>query len=171
MNVRRLTEKDAEALWRFRLKALESEASAFGEAAEEHRRSTVEQTAARLRDGGESSVTFGAFESADPGAKLIGMIGIFRLHTIKRRHKAAIWGMFVEKEFRGQGAGKLLLDAAVGAARAMPGVRSVGLSVIVVNEPARRLYLSAGFRAWGLEPHALQVSGEFYDEEYMLLEL
>lgn len=167
VNVRRLMEQDAERLWHFRLRALQLAPPAFGEAAEEHRQSTVEQTAGRLRQGGELSVTFGAFE----GEKLIGMVGVFRLNTIKRRHKAAIWGMFVEEEHRGLGAGRLLLEEAIRAAREMPEVRAVGLSVITTNEAARRLYLRAGFRPWGLEPHALHVDGEFYNEEYMLLEL
>lgn len=162
-----MTEHDAETLWHFRLQALESEPAAFGEAAEEHRRSTVEQTAARLRQSGELSVTVGAFAEA----KLIGMVGVYRLTNIKRRHKAAIWGMFVQKEHRGCGAGRLLLEEALRAARAMPGVRSAGLSVIITNEAARQLYLRAGFRPWGMEPHALFAAGQYHDEEYMLLEL
>ena len=49
------------------------------------------------------------------------MVGVYRLTNIKRRHKAAIWGMFVQKEHRGCGAGRLLLEEALRAARAMPG--------------------------------------------------
>lgn len=171
MEIRRLTEHDALVLWHFRLHALESEPSAFGEAPEEHRRSTVEQLAQRLKSGGDSSLIFGAFQDqALIGPTLIGMVGVYRLDRIKRSHKAGIWGMFVAEQYRGSGAGRLLLDQAIRAAKAMPGVRSVGLSVIVANHAARRLYLSAGFRPYGLEPQALHAGGQYYDEEYMLLE-
>jgi RimJ/RimL family protein N-acetyltransferase len=167
MDIRRLTEHDAHALWHFRLHALESEPSAFGEDPAEHLQSTVEQTARRLQSGGDASFVFGAFE----GGELIGMVGIYRVDRIKRSHKAGIWGMFVAGQHRGSGAGRRLLEEAIRAAKAMPGVRSVSLSVIVTNQAARRLYLSVGFRPYGLEPHSLKVGDQYHDEEHMLLEL
>jgi RimJ/RimL family protein N-acetyltransferase len=171
MEIRRLTEHDAHALWHFRLHALESEPSAFGEAPEEHRQSTVEQMAARLRHrgntNGETNIVFGAFEDA----ALVGMVGLYRIERVKRRHKAGIWGMFVAEQHRSKGAGRLLLDEAIRAAKGMPGVRSVSLSVIDTNAAARRLYLSSGFRPYGLELQSLQVGGQYYDEEHMVLEL
>jgi RimJ/RimL family protein N-acetyltransferase len=167
MEIRRLTEHDAESLWHFRLHALESEPAAFGEDPAEHRQSTVEQTAQRLNSGGDTNIVFGAFESGE----LIGMVGLYRLDRIKRSHKAGIWGMFVAEQHRGSGAGRRLLEAAIRAAKAMPGIRSVSLSVIVTNQAARRLYLSVGFRPYGLEPQSLKVGDEYYDEEHMLLVL
>jgi RimJ/RimL family protein N-acetyltransferase len=167
VEIRRLTEHDAESLWHFRLHALESEPSAFGEDPAEHRQSTVEQTARRLQSGGDTNLVFGAFESG----KLIGMVGLYRLDRIKRSHKAGIWGMFVAQQHRGTGAGRRLLEEAIRAAKMMPGVRSVSLSVIVTNQAARRLYLSAGFRPYGLEPHSLKVGDAYHDEEHLLLEL
>lgn len=167
MEIRRLNEHDAHALWHFRLHALESEPSAFGEAPEEHRQSTAEQLAERLKSGGDSNLVFGAFEED----ALIGMVGLYRIDRIKRNHKAGIWGMFVAEQHRGSGAGRRLLEEAIRAAKVMPGVRSVSLSVIVTNQAARRLYLSAGFRPYGLEPQSLKVGDRYYNEEHMLLEL
>ena len=39
------------------------------------------------------------------------------------------------------------------------------------NRSARRLYEQAGFQAYGLEPAALHVGGEFFDEVLMVLRL
>src|SRR5579883_2585236 len=166
MTIRRLTAEDAGPLWNLRLHALESQPGAFGEAVEEHRKTSPEVLAERLRSGGDQSIVFGAFE----GASLVGMIGLYRNQRRKRSHKAGIWGMFVDERHRGAGIGKSLLAEAIRAARAMPGVRSVGLSVMPLQTAARAMYLSAGFCIWGLEPEALHVDGQYLDEEYLLLQ-
>jgi ribosomal protein S18 acetylase RimI-like enzyme len=65
--------------------------------------------------------------------------------------------MYVAERCGGTGAGRALLEEAIRVARRMPGLRSVHLSVSVTQEAPRRLYSSAGFRPYGLEPQALGV--------------
>jgi RimJ/RimL family protein N-acetyltransferase len=165
MEMRRLTERDVEALWKLRLQALESVPEAFGESAEEHRQTSVEAYANRLRDGGDENFVIGAFA----GPELMGMVGFYRELRLKRRHTGGIWGMFVAPSSRGQGVGAVLLQEALTRARAIPGLRRVHLSVIASQAAARKLYISAGFRSYGTEPEALMLGDRYVDEEHMIL--
>jgi len=167
MEMRRLTERDVEALWKLRLQALESVPEAFGESAEEHRQTSMDVYAQRLRDGGDENFVIGAFVGPD----LVGMVGFYRELRLKRRHTGGIWGMFVAPSCRGQGVGAVLLHEALTRAKAIPGLRRVHLSVIASQAAARRLYVSAGFQSYGMEPEALMVDDRYIDEEHMILGL
>jgi ribosomal protein S18 acetylase RimI-like enzyme len=102
MEIRRLTERDAGALWQFRLTGLEIDPWAFGESVEELRNTTVEQYATRLGSGGSENFVVGAFD----GATLVGMVGFYREKHLKRKHKGHIWGVFVLPSARGRGLGR-----------------------------------------------------------------
>jgi hypothetical protein len=91
MDIRKLTESDAEALWRLRLYALETDAISFGESPEELRKTTAEEYASRLRSGDTGNFVLGGLE----GEAMVAMTGFYREAAVKRRHKGWIWGVFV----------------------------------------------------------------------------
>jgi ribosomal protein S18 acetylase RimI-like enzyme len=167
VNIRQLKENDAEALWRLRLSALETDPISFGEAPEELRKMTVEEYASRLQSGGTGNFVFGAFE----GEALVGMTGFYRETAVKRRHKGWIWGVFVSPSARGKGVGRALLGQVIETAKSLPGIRCILLTVSTTQQAAIKLYRELGFRSFGTEPQALMVGEQFIDEHHMILEL
>jgi ribosomal protein S18 acetylase RimI-like enzyme len=166
MSIRKLTESDAEALWRLRLHALETDAVSFAESPEELKRITIEEYASRLRSGGAENFVVGAFD----GGQLLGMTGFYRDALLKRRHIGHIWGVFVSPSARGKGTGRALLGEVLRLAKALPGIRCARLMVAVTQEAARHLYQEAGFRVFGIEPRSLRIGEEFVDENHMTLD-
>jgi len=166
MHVRRLTPEDAAVFQAFRLAALQDAPTAFGSSFQEEKdfpASVIEGRLAIKPDRGP----FGAFQ----GEKMVGLIALGRENMKNLAHKAFIWGMYVKPEHRGQVIAKALVHEALSVARSVPEVLQVNLSVNAGNASAIRLYESFGFKAFGCEPGAMRINGEFHDELHMFLRL
>lgn len=170
MDVRILTEKDAEAFWKIRLRALQENPESFGASYEEILERGIAGTVQGLskREGAPEDVTFGAF---DGQGQLVGIAGFRREETIKRRHKGVIWGMYVPDELRGQGIGKALLEAAIDYAKGLPGLERINLAVVLTSKEARLLFVARGFVSYGTERQALKLHDRYFDQELMTLAL
>ena len=162
MLIRMLGPADATLVRSLRLRALREHPDAFTSSYEQDRDLPLEATAQRLA----AHPFWGAYHHAE----LCGFVGLERERRPKGRHKATVMGMYVAPEAGNQGVGRRLLDALIAHARSN-GVESLVLTVTDGNERAFRLYESAGFRSFGIEPDAIRIAGRPYAKNHMQLNL
>jgi RimJ/RimL family protein N-acetyltransferase len=169
MKIRVLKPADASTYWQLRLKALQESPEAFATSYEEaiQRENAVEFVARKLSLS-ENGFTVGAFDQENT---LVGIVTFYRERALKLRHKGYLVGMYVSPHVRRAGVGRQLIGELIKLAREMPGLEQIHLSVVTTNEPARRLYASMGFKAFGVEPRALKFGDRYWDEEHMVLPL
>ncbi|TQR45954.1 GNAT family N-acetyltransferase [Paenibacillus popilliae] len=167
MNIRVLQESDAQAYQELRLTGLQTNSEAFGSTYERESNFTLETIIDRVKPSKDKFV-MGAFD--DEGT-LIGMAAFVRENGMKTADKGNLFGMYVREEMRGKGVSKNLLLALITRASEIDGVEQINLTVVSSNEPAKRLYSTVGFQIYGIERRALKYNGQYFDEDWMVLQL
>lgn len=151
---------------RLRLEALKLEPTAFGMTPEEKDKSSEQDWKNDLKE----VVYF-----AEGDGKLIGMAGAYREHESKMSHIAVLFGIYVSKEYRGQGIARNLLQTLLDDLEARPDIVKLNLDVTTTQKPAINLYKSVGFEIVGELKKEYLIDGKFYDvyemEKYLKTKL
>ncbi len=121
-----------------RLEALQSDPEAFGRSYAEENAYGDEKWKQRLAD----TNVYSYFASADE--KLVGMIGA-KIVEEENKKVAVIMQMYVQKEQRGKGVGKLLMHKLLETLQKRNDIVSIQLDVNTSQENAVKLYQKMGF--------------------------
>jgi ribosomal protein S18 acetylase RimI-like enzyme len=165
LRIARLVAADAPQYRELMLEAYELAADAFTSTAEERSREPLSWWERRIGNADGLSESFGAFD----GASLVGTVAVEYSAKPKTQHTALVIGMYVRPAFRGAGAARALLQAALAAAIARPALLGLRLTVTEGNTAAIGLYESLGFTAWGTEPLAILTPTGFKGKVHMSL--
>ncbi len=95
--------------------------------------------------------------------RYIGLLGAYCEKGWGMDDTAHIVQVYVNKAYRGLGAGKKLLEAMIAKLKRIPNLTVVRLSVNSIQTAAVRLYESCGFKAIGQE-ESLSGDGKMYTE-------
>lgn len=102
--------------------------------------------------------------------RVVGHVELFGSRLPAEGHRARL-GMGLEREFRGRGNGRRLLETCLSWAREQPSLAWIDLGVFSRNAAARALYESCGFAVVGSVRDRFRVDGESIDDLAMTLGL
>jgi ribosomal protein S18 acetylase RimI-like enzyme len=172
ITIRPLAPSDAAAFRALRFDALQQYPASFATSVSEWTILTIGEVADMLI-GHNEKLVFGAFGcGAEGDMPLVGVVGFLRQAKDKYRHKASVWGMYVQSEWQGRGIARMLLKRVIDHARTQSGLDQILLTVTEGNQGARSLYEGLGFRVYGVEPKAIDPGdGHRLDEILMMLDL
>jgi len=164
--IERLSPANVTAFRQLRLRGLRESPLAFGSSYAEEAKLPRKVFVARLEQSPDKWI-FGSLV----GGRLVGVVTLIREAKRKERHKASIYGMYVERKMRRSGIGRQLIERVIEAARQLHGLKQVRLAVVETNRPALRLYKSVGFKLYGREAAALRIADKFYAELFLVCRL
>ena len=162
ITIRHATPADAVAFRELRLEALQDSPVAFSADYQQNLNHPAKYWEDRLTmEADEASIFLAEHEG-----KLIGKTGIARGGSLKTRHSAWIWGVYVTPEWRGLRIAEELINSCSTWAKARK-ILLVKLGVAATNTSAIRCYERCGFSTYGIEPRAIFYDGKSYDEFLM----
>jgi RimJ/RimL family protein N-acetyltransferase len=109
------------------------------------------------------------FLVAEEGGQIAGSCSVNRLGPSPESGHVALLGIMVAEAYRGRGIGRALMTQMIANCRGK--FEMIELIVFRTNERARALYLSLGFRTFGILPDGVRRGGRYTDVEYMVLDL
>jgi ribosomal protein S18 acetylase RimI-like enzyme len=157
---------DAQRYRELRLRGLQDHPEAFGEIASTFEAKTTEEIAQQM----VTQRSLGGFTlvALSKTGDMIGTASLGLNAPGKFHHRASLWGMYVIPEARGQNVGRFLIQDLLERARQIDGIEQVHLAVTSSNISALKLYKRMGFVTYGIDPRALKLDGQYFDECLMV---
>src|SRR5215204_2341054 len=153
--------RDWRDLRAIRLEALRSEPAAFSSSYEESLAWSDEDWRRRLTN--DHRLHLVARVQNYP----IGIVGGYLASDEGDDTVAVVFGMYVTREHRGKGIGRLLLTSLIDRLSSFPQISTIRLGVTQTQNPARTLYESVGFQVVGKTEEGIVVNDRRYDELIM----
>ena len=160
MLIRRLGVADYEEFKAIRGASLEAHPESYATNGEDWRNAPREKIEALLV--ADDAPIIGAFRP-----RLIGIVGLRREGRPSVRHKASLWGLYVDPGHRREGVATALVSSVLTLASSLPGLELVRLVVDADNAAAISVFARSGFEQYGLEPRARLAVGRYHDQLYM----
>lgn len=168
MEIRRLVSSDAVVYRDLMLEGYALHPVAFIASVAEREPFPMTWWEGRVKDGEEAEeIVCGAFDDA----RLIGVAGLRFEQRPKTRHKAVLYGMYVDGGYTHRGIGQKLVAAVLDEARMRDGIRTITLTVTEGNREAETLYAKCGFARFGVEPLAIATDEGYVSKVHMWLDL
>lgn len=168
MVITRLKPEHGAAYRAMMLQAYTLHPDAFTTSATERQELPLSFWANRLTNQPDSKeVVFGAL--VDGG--LVGVAGLSFEVREKTRHKATLFGMYVQAGHRKSGLGRQLVAAVLDHAKQKADTLLVQLTVTEGNVAAQQLYESFGFVTYGMEPFAVRDGEAYVSKAHMWCDL
>lgn len=139
-----------------RLEAVKADPQAFCVSYEEE----LEKTEAQWRNF-INNMYFAAVDG-----KIIGMIGLLRDTGISGKHRAQVVSFWVKPEYRGQGAGKLLIHNLQKFVETNQ-IHKLYLHVTISQDNAIKLYEKLGFKKAGTLKEHIKHGDRYFDQYVM----
>lgn len=163
--IARLTPSDAQEYRDLMLQAFKRHPDAFTSSVSERSVEPLSWWESRLVTASRArQMVFGARVASS----LVGVAGISFETGDKTRHKASVFGMYVDNTARGTGVAAQLLATLLEQACNRKATRIVQLTVTEGNSAALRLYEGVGgFSRFGIEPFAVRVGDSYVSKIHM----
>lgn len=166
MIIKKLTKQDTEDYRQIRLESLHNNPDSYGTTYQEEATNTIDDFKDKIPVDNNSFI-LGCYDNK----QLIAIVAFHQESRIKTKHKAYIRSMYVKPEYRRQGIGELLLNELITKAKDINDIEVLLLDVVTNNVPAKHLYLSFGFKVYGIEKMAYKFNNQYFDTEYMSLQI
>jgi ribosomal protein S18 acetylase RimI-like enzyme len=159
--IRQITIDDFEEWKTLRLEAVKLYPESFGQ--------SYEGVQKQDKKWLEQSLENGAMFTYEQNGKMVAIAGTFSMKPENMRHRATLFGLYVNNNHHGKGIASALVNHIIDYTK--PNHKQLHLTVTTNNNPAISLYKKHGFVIYGTEPDALLINGKYYDEYLMIKKL